>query len=291
MALDYSMCISPIVFKTPGTSAKTNFTEQVPCQKCVVCLTRRKNAWCFRLEEEKKVSTSCVFVTLTYENAPVTPNGLLTLRSRDLTLFWKRLRKGINSTKPLRYYACGEYGGEFSRPHYHAIIFNLPQSHIENPKYLLDAWQNQGIIDIAKGETGSIRYVASYVMKDNELDPPPGVIFDQYFQDDRAKEFNRQSKHLGQSYLTPQMIKYHKESLRSYVTLPGGFKTSLPRYYADKIWDIKEKALIKQHNELLHDQQWIKKFDESYLKQVTWKNEKIRKEEKMRLLKKLKCQV
>ena len=35
--------------------------------------------------------------------------------------FMKRLRK---SHSGVRFYMCGEYGEDFSRPHYHALLFN-----------------------------------------------------------------------------------------------------------------------------------------------------------------------
>jgi hypothetical protein len=41
---------------------------------------------------------------------------------RDLQLFFKRLRKAYPDVK-LRYFACGKYGEQFARPHYHVILF------------------------------------------------------------------------------------------------------------------------------------------------------------------------
>ena len=35
--------------------------------------------------------------------------------------FIKRLRARVGA--PIRYFACGEYGDKFSRPHYHVIFF------------------------------------------------------------------------------------------------------------------------------------------------------------------------
>ena len=59
------------------------------------------------------------YITLTYNDDHLPANG--SLQPRDLQLFWKRLRKA--RTPGIRYYACGEYGDQTARPHYHAIIF------------------------------------------------------------------------------------------------------------------------------------------------------------------------
>lgn len=52
----------------------------------------------------------------------------MTLFTRHAQLFTMSLRKvnrKVYPMKQLRYYACGEYGERFGRPHYHYIIFNL----------------------------------------------------------------------------------------------------------------------------------------------------------------------
>ena len=42
---------------------------------------------------------------------------------RHFQLFMKRLRKEFAPTN-IRFYMCGEYGEDFSRPHFHACLFN-----------------------------------------------------------------------------------------------------------------------------------------------------------------------
>lgn len=79
-----------------------------------------------------------IFLTLTYneEKVPITYYGApgtgealpaYTLRLDDLQKFWKRLRKSLPDQK-IRYFACGEYGSETWRPHYHAIVFGYRPS-------------------------------------------------------------------------------------------------------------------------------------------------------------------
>lgn len=93
---------------------------QLPCGKCIGCKLERSRQWAIRCMHEAALYTpENAFITLTYsdENLPYR-NQLV---YRDFQLFMKRLRKNLN--KPLRFYMCGEYGGEFGRPHFHALIF------------------------------------------------------------------------------------------------------------------------------------------------------------------------
>lgn len=62
-----------------------------------------------------------VVVTLTYDKEHLPANKSLV--KRDLQLYMKKLRKRFG--KGIRFYACGEYGEQNKRPHYHVIIFNF----------------------------------------------------------------------------------------------------------------------------------------------------------------------
>lgn len=200
----------------------------VPCGRCPPCKLRRVNSWVFRLLEEDKVSSSAYFVTLTYDttHVPISENGFMTLSKRDFQLFMKRLRKLCDV--PLKYYAVGEYGTNNHRPHYHAIIFNVP-----DPEIFSVAW-TAGQIFVGSVSGDSIAYTMKYI------DKQKGKRL--HARDDRAPEFPLMSKGLGASYLSDPVIKYHKADLtRLYVTREGGHKVALPRYYREKIYSSAEK--------------------------------------------------
>jgi hypothetical protein len=57
------------------------------------------------------------------------------------------------------------------------------------------------------------------------------------------------SKKMGDNYITPKMIKWHKEDLekRMYVNIPGNKKIAMPRYYKDKIYNELEKQKISDY--------------------------------------------
>lgn len=89
----------------------------LPCGQCLWCRLQRARTWAMRCMHEASLHKENSFITLTYAAAP--EEGL---RYRDFQLFLKRLRKS-RGNKSLRFFMCGEYGGDFGRPHYHALIF------------------------------------------------------------------------------------------------------------------------------------------------------------------------
>ncbi len=203
-----------------------NLMLDVPCGKCLACKKRRASHWSFRLNEEAKASSSAAFLTLTYENVPISENGFHTLNKRDFQLFLKRLRKKCGTNK-LKYYACGEYGTNTNRPHYHAVLFNLPKHIIAQPQIIADTWQN-GHIHLANNNLATINYVVGYMTKSN---------FERInTHDDRLPEFSLMSKGMGMGYLTPAMKNYYQQRKLFCIVRENGQIISMPRYYKQKIF-------------------------------------------------------
>lgn len=188
---------------------------EVPCGKCLACLSNKRNDWSFRLEQEWKRSKSAAFITLTYHPKYVPDTGV---SKKHLQLFMKRLRK--KNQMQLRYYAVGEYGTKTNRPHYHIILFNY--EHKE--RVLQSAWKF-GIVHIGQCNQASIRYCTKYIIQSgNHISG-------------QTKPFALMSRGygLGAHYLTDEMVEYHRKGERNY-TMVEGVKGRLPRYYKDKIW-------------------------------------------------------
>lgn len=61
------------------------------------------------------------FVTLTYDDENMTPNGSVDLRHAQL--FMKRIRNHFGSG--VRFFLCGEYGETTLRPHYHSLLYSV----------------------------------------------------------------------------------------------------------------------------------------------------------------------
>ncbi|UDN67809.1 replication initiator protein [robinz microvirus RP_132] len=101
--------------------SETGIGMKIPCGKCQGCRLEQSRQWAMRCMHEKKMhKEGSAFLTLTYSDEYVPKDyGLC---KPDLQNFMKRLRKARFSG--LRFFACGEYGETFQRPHYHVLLFN-----------------------------------------------------------------------------------------------------------------------------------------------------------------------
>lgn len=92
----------------------------VRCNKCVECLRENSFEWAMRICHEASSYEHNSFITLTF--SPEYLPSDKSVHRVDIQLFMKRLRKAVQPLK-IRFFACGEYGSKFGRPHYHLIIF------------------------------------------------------------------------------------------------------------------------------------------------------------------------
>ena len=212
-----------------------SLTRTVNCGRCQPCLRKKQIDWAFRLNKELMVSSSACFLTLTYndETCPWAEGGFSLLK-KDFQDFMKRLRKHAGSTK-IKYYACGEYGDKTERPHYHAIVFNLPRPF---EKFIQKAWK-YGHIHIGTVTEASIFYTTKYALK--------GLKRKNAWEVDergREPEFQLMSNGLGVSYVKDIVVDYLKTNGTKLLTVQGGAKKKLPRYYIEKMFvDPEEKML------------------------------------------------
>lgn len=196
---------------------------KVPCGRCIVCQNNRREAWAARLELESRTAAVTYFITLTFNEDSVPEE----IRVEDLQKFFKRLRKFHR----LRYFACGEYGGRFGRPHYHAVVFlerfeDLPvfRNHVQT------AWP-YGFVQVSLATRERFAYVAKYTVK-TILDLPPGV----------KAPFATMSRRpgIGSKYFSDIQVFRHDILL-----LEGGKTAPLPRYFLDKLPE-SEQVSIKR---------------------------------------------
>lgn len=111
----------------------------LPCGQCVGCRLEYSRQWAMRLVHEGQLHERNCFITLTYNDENLPKDGSLVMS--DYQDFMKRLRQKycrhrfknpatgrLKSIYPkhlrVRFFHCGEYGDQFGRPHYHAILFN-----------------------------------------------------------------------------------------------------------------------------------------------------------------------
>lgn len=129
-------CYHPIPALQKGSAQpklwpKGEANMRIPCGTCLGCRAAHATQWAHRADHEARSWEHNSFVTLTYDDANLPPDGHLDAHA--LTRFVKRLRKRSgrdrhrirrNPESPIRYFACGEYGDENQRPHYHLLLFN-----------------------------------------------------------------------------------------------------------------------------------------------------------------------
>lgn len=229
-------CVAPVLVKNERRKSSDFAFHRVPCGKCLPCIKKRKSQWIFRLKEEMKVSSNVSFLTLTYsdENLVYGSSEKASLDKRAFPLFMKRLRKRISDIPldvTLKYYAVGEYGDVSLRPHYHAILFNLPD--VFTAEILTEIW-DLGFVRVDSVQDAALAYVVGYV--DKKLL--------KVSVDDRQPEFSLMSKGLGKSYLTDSVKSFYQKKKVPYLLGNGGKKISLPRYYRDKMFTEEDRAVI-----------------------------------------------
>lgn len=202
------------------------------------------------------------FITLTYAPEHLPDDHSISIR--ELQLFFKRLRKELDV--PVRYFACGEYGEERGRPHYHAIIFGYDFSDdrtlwsktdrgdlVYRSKTLEKCW-TFGHSSIGSVSFESCAYVARYVMKkrkgaDDYVDPETGKTNAEHYKlidpetgevIDLQPEFCVMSRRpgIGRSWIE----KYKNDTDKDFVTLDGN-KFPLPKYYDQFLANIDEEKM------------------------------------------------
>lgn len=250
----------------PGSQVVTKFTP-IPCGQCIGCRIDKSREWANRMLLELPYSDNAYFVTLTYddEHLPMSEYhdilGLAgevcdaaTLRKKDFQLFMKRLRKRFG--EGIRYYAAGEYGSKTFRPHYHAIIYNLPLQDLKlykvsprgdkyyNSEELQKVWPF-GYVVVADVTWETCAYTARYVTK--KLTGKQAYFYD-YFNVE--PEFSLMSRRPG---LGKEWYNEHgAEAYKSYiitVSTQNGMKQFKPPHYYDTLYDQEEPARLKEVKE------------------------------------------
>lgn len=247
-------CIRPLELKNNWYHALYNnknfYTGEsketiiVPCNHCIGCLIAKQQALeflcCRELIKVYQRNESASFITLTYsdDNLPRSSHGYQTLSKKDAQNFHKLLRINLQRagiTKKYKYILCGEYGdGSHAtdtaetthRPHIHLAIFGLSEHELK--PYIMKSWNRKGIIDIGPLTQGGLRYIISYM---NKQQTTP-VIKELYKLFDVEPPFLTHSVGIGKEWLLENM----DNIIRQHGTFNLNGKIELfPRYILDFI--------------------------------------------------------
>lgn len=144
---------------------------QVPCGQCIGCRLERSRQWAMRCIHEAQMHEENCFITLTYNEENLPPEGSLV--KYHFQKFMKRLRKEV-APKKIRFFHCGEYGEKLKRPHYHACIFGLDfkdkisysnGNGVTKSSPLLEKLWPYGFNTVGELTFESAAYVARYILK------------------------------------------------------------------------------------------------------------------------------
>ena len=260
---------------------------RVPCGKCLPCQKKRRSEWSLRLEHEYLFSESALFITLTYADAHIptvrkrfenTYKGkyvstsyikIPTLNKKHVQDYIKRLRnehvKYVTKTlgcskkevklrsRPLRYYAVGEYGSKTRRPHYHLILFNMD---VDNIAPVKNQWK-YGMSDVGTVTAASINYVTKYMFKQFNRKT-----------DKRTPPFSLMSKKpiIGHDYIQNYGV-HHIESESLEVRDQNGHVRRLPKAYLRRLFTNKEDRIeLSRKSYEKHIEEKMKLFEEKVKK-------------------------
>lgn len=232
----------------------------VPCGKCIGCRLERSRNWAIRCMHEASCHDENCFITLTFNSDNLDPAG--SLRKEDFQKFMKRLRKHFAPQK-IRYFHCGEYGDQLSRPHHHACLFGFDfhdkifltekSGTVLYTSPTLEKLWPFGFSTIGSVTFESAAYVARYVMKKlsyPEADTPEAdaarQLFVQHYED-KIPEYVTMSRRPGIGHDW-----FHKYKTDVYpsdeIIVRSQFKCKPPSYY-DNLYDLtnaEEFAQIKR---------------------------------------------
>lgn len=232
---------------------------QVSCGKCIACRANKAYDWETRILAELDSCYSASFVTFTYDedNLPLLDDGSPCFSKRDLQLFFKKLRKNvedlydISSPPSIRYFLVSEYGDYFARPHYHAIIFNLPyvNDYLKQTELLNTTW-NKGFVTASHVALPRIRYLLKYFTKEKAIynDIPQKVPF----------ILSSRNPALGLCYITDNINRKRvlSRNLEYEINIKGKSR-KMPDYFKRKIFSRYSRNYINYANKLEHESKYI----------------------------------
>lgn len=179
------------------------------------------------------------FLTLTYKPELLETRSLV---HRDYQLFMKRLRKQL--PHKVRYYMCGEYGGQHGRPHFHACLFGhdfddkkhwrtTPSGAALYTSATLDGIWGKGFTSIGAVTFESAAYIARYIMA--KITGPNAWQFYQHIDEETGEitdlepEYNKMSLRpaIGKTWLK----RYREDVYPEGEILIRGHKSKAPKYY------------------------------------------------------------
>lgn len=231
---------------------------QIPCGRCIGCRLSRSRDWATRITHEAQQHEESSFLTLTFAPEHLPSDG--SVRTRDVQLFMKRLRKDVGIK--VRFFACGEYGGKGDRPHYHILIFGYgfpdktlwrrsPTGHLLYRSALLEKLWPFGHSEIGTVTTQTAAYVSRYILKKvngdlalehyRRTNPETGEVWQ------ISPEFITMSRKPGIG--STWFEEFSSDAFPSDFVVIDGARRPVPRYYKKKLEELEKLKITSKRKE------------------------------------------
>ncbi|QCS36365.1 replication initiator protein [Capybara microvirus Cap3_SP_316] len=232
------ICRNPIDssnFKYPIYDALGR-TVKVPCNTCLACRANKILNYSARISYERINNPECSFVTFTYDKNHLKYNfGFYepTLKRSDLHKYIDKVRHLLPKDVKFKYFASGQYGDRFNRPHYHVLFIGL--DFVKYYKFFKDSW-NLGSVDVQPMLSGSVQYVCSYLhhqkFGSDSLDS-------QFFDNGLDEPFLSMSPGIGSDFYLAHIF----ELLNGLPVFYGSSSVQVPSYYRRKYLKLSQFSL------------------------------------------------
>lgn len=239
---------------SPSTGFK-DLPVLVACGQCIGCRLERSRQWAVRCVHEAQLHEASAFITLTYAPQYLPVGG--TLVKKHFQDFMKRLRRRF-APRLVRFFHCGEYGDDKSRPHYHACLFGVDFS---DKTFLFTSPSGSKVFTsptldevwgMGRATTGDVTfesaaYVARYVCK--KVTGPAASVHYERVDAETGEVFSLLPEYITMS-LKPGIgagwiQKYWTDVYPKGDVVVRGVECKAPRYY-DKLFEIESAKLFRR---------------------------------------------
>lgn len=216
------------------------------CGTCINCKKSKYIDWAIRADWENYMQDKGILLTLTYDSAHLVTGALRKMHPDDalgvlvpdhIVDFRKKVRtevtRKISPDLKIKFFGCGEYGGETWRPHYHVIIWGIDFTDISLDRFT-ELW-GRGFVHDGSDSEGrmrtitdkAIKYVVGYTRKKITVGSEG---YQEYTANNRPKPFPIYPKGLGKEYI----LDHAHDLVVTGTTAYNGVQMKIPRY-AEKL--------------------------------------------------------
>lgn len=258
-------CLYPVALYDGSGNMTTR-----PCGQCLQCKIDYSRQFAIRAVHEASLHDENSYITLTFDDEHLPKDK--SVNKRHVQDFMRSLRSSYDH--PIRYLACGEYGDQKDRPHYHLCLFGHQFEDLEVLRFdenkkkgywkrghdhtlfrsgKLESIWTAGFSTVGNLTYESAAYVARYVTKKITGTSPQALQLIAEKYKGRKKEFALMSRMPGIGH--DWFMKNYRDIYPKDYYVHDGKKFLPPRYYDTLYGRMFPKKMeeIKQKRKENHD--------------------------------------